>query len=380
MTTIVTPSEPKAEPHPHYPGLDTLRAAAILAVIPFHAWSIFGGAFIGNTAKSIVKHGWVGVELFFVLSGFLIGSQLLKALARNGRVDFRRFYFKRSMRILPAFFAVLLLYYVWPAFREKPEIDPAWRFMLFIMNYGRDHDAYSHAWSLCVEEHFYLVFPSIVAVCAWRPKLLKPGVLIAVIMIGSALLRAYLWSAKAPFFLAVYRPSHTHLDGLTVGVALALIRQHRGDLWTNLQSRAWPLFLGGLVCIGTGLWMYGNLQALTPYALTFTVISLGVGGVLVAAMTPTFWLARWRIPGASFIATLAFTLYLTHKQMIHLATVIVGDYKANPAATIALSVGLTIAGACVIHYVIEKPFLKLRNRLLETPSFAMPPATAMPTK
>jgi peptidoglycan/LPS O-acetylase OafA/YrhL len=73
--------------------------------------------------RDLFVHGWVGVDLFFVLSGFLIGSQLLQALARDGHVRFGRFYLKRSLRILPTFYAVVGLYLVWPAFRETPELD-----------------------------------------------------------------------------------------------------------------------------------------------------------------------------------------------------------------------------------------------------------------
>ncbi|MCX6124372.1 MAG: acyltransferase [Proteobacteria bacterium] len=144
----------------HFPGLDTLLACAILLVIGRHAWEILKWpslkVFFGH-------HGWVGVDLFFVLSGFLIGSQLLQSVKRDGRVNFPRFYFKRSLRILPAYFAVLLLYFVWPDFRETPSLEPAWRFILFVMNFGVKAEAFSHAWSLCVEEHFYLAFPLIVS-------------------------------------------------------------------------------------------------------------------------------------------------------------------------------------------------------------------------
>ncbi|MEI6398734.1 MAG: acyltransferase, partial [Pseudomonadota bacterium] len=210
--TADSPTLENRSPHSnqHFPGLDTLRALAILMVIPRHAAELLGKDFLGNFWKQVFMHGWVGVDLFFVLSGFLIGSQLLQSVARDGRVNFGRFYLKRSLRIMPSFYFVLLIYLLWPNFREKPELDPAWRFLLYVMNYGRKGDAFSHAWSLCVEEHFYIVFPLLLAACAWRPKLFRPSALIAFIMIAEPLLRFYLWTKDAPFFVDVYRPSHTH--------------------------------------------------------------------------------------------------------------------------------------------------------------------------
>lgn len=353
-------TRPSVAAHAHYPGLDTLRAAAILMVIPRHAREILGGAFFGPVLKQVFNWGWVGVDLFFVLSGFLIGSQLLQSQRRDGRVRFGRFYLKRTLRIMPSFYAVLALYFLWPAFREKPEIDPAWRFILYIMNYGRKGEAFSHAWSLCVEEHFYLVFPALVAICAWRPKIFWPGLLIAGALLGVALLRYYLWSVGAPFYPAVYRPSHTHLDGLTIGVALALLREARPNAWVRLTSRPRLLLFIGVLLVACGI--YEGFPEPVSYVLSFSFVSLGFGAFVAAALTPGFWLSRLRFPGAATVAALAFTLYLTHKQMIHMAADIVD--KDDRIATIGLSAMLIAAMSLALHHGVEKPFLRLRDRIL----------------
>ncbi|MCX6124962.1 MAG: acyltransferase, partial [Proteobacteria bacterium] len=341
-----------------------LRALAILLVIPRHAREVLGGEFFGPFLKGLFNHGWAGVDLFFVLSGFLIGSQLLQSVRRDGKVNFGRFYLKRSLRIMPSFYFVLLIYYIWPAFREKPEIDPAWRFLLYVMNYGRNGEAFSHAWSLCVEEHFYLIFPLLVSICTWRPNWFRPAFIVGGVLIGVTLLRYYLWSQGAPFFPAVYRPSHTHLDGLTVGVTLALLRENRKDLWNRFIAKPWMLFLSGIALVVLSMWSYGNLKEPIGYIFTFTFVSFGFGALVTAAMSPGFWLARIHIPGAATVASLAFTLYLTHKQMIHLAAQIVGDYKNDPFYTIMLSVFLIVAASCIVHFAVERPFLKFRDYLL----------------
>ena len=357
---VQNPSRHNAQ---HYPGLDTLRALAILMVIPRHAAAFLGGAFLGNFWKQVFMHGWVGVDLFFVLSGFLIGSQVLQSVARDGRVNFGRFYLKRSLRIMPSYFFVLLVYLLWPDFREKPELDPAWRFLFYVMNYGRKGDAFSHAWSLCVEEHFYIVFPLLLAACAWRPKLFRPSALIAFIMIAEPLLRFYLWTKDAPFFVDVYRPSHTHLDGLAIGVALAALRESHNTTWNKLIKYPWLLCLIGVILVGSAMWLFLDLKGPVSYIFTFSLISFGFGALAAAAVTPNFWLSRVKIPGAATVATLAFSLYLTHKQMIHLATLAVGT--DNPTLTLSVAVIFIAAASLVLYYAIERPGLRLRDKLLQ---------------
>ena len=347
----------------HFAGLDTLRACAILMVIPRHAREILSRDFFGPILKPILNAGWIGVELFFVLSGFLICSQLLQSVKKEGRVNFKRFYFKRSLRILPSYYFVLLIYYVWPAFREHPEIDPAWRFILFIMNYGRNGEAFSHAWSLCIEEHFYLLFPALVALCFWKPKIFKPAVLIGGALLGVVTLRYYLWSKGASFYPAVYRPTHTHIDGLTIGVMLAVLREKKPMLWSKAVSFPWALFLGGIALVWAGV--YRGFPEPFAYVWSFTFVSVGFGALVAAAMAPGFWLSTAKIPGASWIAALAFTLYLTHKQMIHLAAQVVGDYMENPTITILLASLFIVVSACIVHYGVEKPILKLRDQILK---------------
>lgn len=115
------------------------------------------------------RFGWVGVDLFFVLSGYLIGGQLLDSLARAGRIDLARFYLRRALRILPAYFLVLAVYFLIPSWREYPEIFPLWKFVLSVQNIAlQGGTAFSHAWSLAVEDQFYLVLPWLLPLLARR--------------------------------------------------------------------------------------------------------------------------------------------------------------------------------------------------------------------
>lgn len=134
---------------------------------------------------------WMGVDLFLVLSGYLIGTQLLRPYATGSRPLWRDFYQRRFYRVLPAYLAVLLLYVLVPAWREAPHLSPAWQFLTFTENLFVDYahnQAFSHVWSLCVEEHFYLVLPLLVGGLMLRPSFAKAAVTTgALVLIGIGL-------------------------------------------------------------------------------------------------------------------------------------------------------------------------------------------------
>lgn len=130
-------------------GLDTLRALAIVAVMFFHLGGYMPAAWYPAT-----RYGWIGVDLFFVLSGYLIGGQLCRRMKQGRPLALAEFYRKRAFRILPAYAVVLALYFLWPRWRDGNGLSSLWQFLTFTMNLLIDYPArnsFSHAWSLCVE-------------------------------------------------------------------------------------------------------------------------------------------------------------------------------------------------------------------------------------
>src|SRR6478735_12009870 len=147
--------DPRFRNRERQPGLDLLRALAIIVVVVYHA-ALFGFKLPGR----VTRFGWIGVDLFFVLSGYLIGGQLLAPLSRGQPIKLGRFFLRRALRILPAYLVVLAIYFLLPAWREYPEISPLWKFLVSVQNIGlRGGTSFSHAWSLAVEDQFYLLLP-----------------------------------------------------------------------------------------------------------------------------------------------------------------------------------------------------------------------------
>ncbi len=149
--------DPRFTDRERQPGLDLLRALAIIVVVIYHA-ALFGFKLPGR----VDRFGWIGVDLFFVLSGYLIDGQLLALLARGRPIDLRRFFARRVFRIIPAYFVILAVYAFLPSWREYPEMSPPWKFVFSVQNIGlHSGTAFSHAWSLAVEDQFYLLLPLI---------------------------------------------------------------------------------------------------------------------------------------------------------------------------------------------------------------------------
>eukprot|EP01034_Spumella_vulgaris_P033404 gene33404-41219_t len=140
-------------------GLDTLRALAIVLVFMNHYV-----LFVSHRAPFGFwgEVGWTGVDLFFGLSGYLIGNQIFAGMRSEGGFSLRTFYIRRFLRTLPAFYAVLALYAYWPWFRAGLTLPPLWQFLTFTQNLDlTPGTAFSHAWSLCVEEQFYVLLPAL---------------------------------------------------------------------------------------------------------------------------------------------------------------------------------------------------------------------------
>ena len=352
------------------PGLDLLRTIAIVWVMLFHSF-IVGG--LGPNFEWLSRFGWAGVDIFFVLSGFLIGTQVLRPLQRRERLSFGAFYARRAWRILPAFAVVLTLYVCFPSLREAAGLQAWWQFATFTMNglidYNRNQ-AFSHAWSLCVEEHFYLTFPLLAWWLARRPSAPKfLGVCAGVVLLGIGL-RSGVWlhdSAIDPrrnwFIEDIYYPSWMRLDGLLMGVMLATLQVYRPHLWARLQARSNTCLLGGVTVSCLAFWLFRDRTGLLANAIGWPLLSFGFGLLVFAAADCRSLVGRWRIPGVGWIAAISYSLYLSHKIAFHLVQeAIVPSIHGSGGLQFATYALATLLLGAVLHYLVERPFLRWRDR------------------
>ncbi|WP_093143890.1 acyltransferase [Pseudoxanthomonas sp. GM95] len=358
-----------------YPGLDLLRALAIVWVMFFHSWVVGG---LGPDWSWLSRYGWMGVDLFFVLSGFLIGQQVLLPLSRGLPLRFGDFYLRRAFRILPAYWVVLAIYMLLPAWRELPGIEPLWKFVLMMMNLGNDYSnpAFSHAWSLCVEEHFYLVFPLLAWALMCRPAAWKVIALAAVVVLGGIALRAGIWlhdtaaeAAGAPernwFIEDLYYPTWNRLDGLLFGVLLATLKVFRLPLWHRLQQHANAVLVAGMAVVALSLWLFRARAGLLGNAIGWPVLSLGLALLVFAGAGKRSVIGRWPVPGAGWLAGISYSLYLVHKAVFNGVQVQLGETIAPLGVAQVLVYGVaSLLIAALLHYAVERPFLKLRGRVL----------------
>lgn len=357
-------------------GLDHLRALAITMVLFYH-YRMFGHP---GWLDKMIGFGWTGVDLFFVLSGYLISSQLFAIMVQGKKIAVSEFYIKRIFRILPAYFVVLAIYFLFPAFHEREALPPLWKFLTFTQNFGFDikqFGTFSHVWSLCVEEHFYLFFP-LVLVAVSRSGIRKKGwLLLPALFVFGFLVRLYCWyQFIAPrlgaddfwitWYKHMYYPTYTRLDGLLAGVAIAALFAFRPVIKEKVIRRG-NLMLGIGIVVLTGAWfLVEDQHGFNASIFGYPLIAAGYGLLVIAAVSPSCFLYRYNSRITALLAKLSFAMYLSHKGVIHLLQPVLEktglDAKGN--IMFALCFLAAVVAALILNKAVEAPFLKLRQKVL----------------
>jgi len=352
-------------------GLDVLRAAAIVWVMLFHSWLVGG---LGPRFAGLQNTGWMAVDLFFVLSGYLIGGQLLRPLSRGEPLNFWSFYRRRAFRIIPAFTVVLALYFMVPGFNREGGLAPLWEFLTYTVNLFIDYDtqeAFSNVWSLCVEEHFYLLFPFVAWFLTRRNSRAALWVAIVTVIVGGMLLRWSLWyHSQAHFLEVIYYPTYNRLDGLLAGVVLAAIEVYQPATWAWLCRYANRVMLPlGIALLAIAIYVCQDKTTLVATVIGYPLIAWAMASFVIVGASPTGLLSWFCIPGVRWVALVSYSVYLIHKAIFkqveaHLPI----WFDSHPCLTfLAYSTAALMAGA-VLHYAVERPFLRLRDRSRRQPS------------
>jgi peptidoglycan/LPS O-acetylase OafA/YrhL len=347
-------------------GLDGLRAAAIVSVLCLHA------AIVSTRMPLIVRgpclYGWAGVDLFFVLSGYLIGGQAFRVDNRMDVGGIVRFWLRRWFRTLPLYYFILFVYVaILPRF-GIPFRDWNWRYLVMLQNYMPLQD-FQQSWSLCIEEQFYLVFP-ILALIAARLRL-KPWVWLVPALV-SLMLRYVLVDPVADRVTAQYTvrfPIYTHMDGLSVGVFLAATR----PVWCDFSSAARRIAAtAGTVALLSGLALLrhpsaGGVESIGCY----TLIAIGFGGFLVASADKTL-LPVVRVP-IEKVAIWSYGAYLWNNIAFPVLRPLSLPWPLNFGGF-----ALPLLPAAITYALIEEPFLRIRGFVLSALESRLPRPEAKP--
>ena len=369
---------------PRLPGLDLVRAIAVVWVMLFHSFLVGG---LGPDFKWLERYGWMGVDIFFVLSGFLIGRQVLAPLARGERLSFGDLYARRAWRILPAFIVVLAIYLAFPQWREAEGMAPWWLFATFTFNLFVDYgtqQAFSHAWSLCVEEHFYLLFPALAVFLAKRPSVAKFAGLCVFVLVAGIAVRTGTWlhddatQPARPWFVEdLYYPTWCRLDGLLAGVVLAVIAVFRPATWERMLARGNAFLALGVVGMGLAFWLFQQRTGLVGNAVGWPVLSWAIACLVISGASSRSLIGRRALPGAGWIATISYSLYLSHKLVFAAVDRNWGEALADKGFMLfAVYAVATLAAGAALHYAVERPFLRLRERRRHAARLRMAEAAA----
>lgn len=361
-------------------GLDTLRALAVTLVV-LHHYVLFVSR--ADTFGWVGEVGWIGVDLFFALSGYLIGNQIFAAMRSPRTFSLARFYARRALRTLPVFYVMLAIYAGSPWFRAGLELPPLWRFLTFTQNISlAPGSAFSHAWSLCIEEQFYLVLPALALATAFvggslRRSLRWGWAAIALAIAAGMLVRAFTWQelvdghprGSRNYYQYIYYATLCRFDELVAGVALALLKNFHPRQWRRLTSRGDLACAIGLAVLGLAIcWFLDERQAFGVTVLGYPLLALGFSLLIVAALSPASLLRSTRVPGAASLALWSYAIYLTHKQVCILAArpLAAHGYGAGSLVAIGALLALSVLSGWVLYRCVELPFMALRGRYLPT--------------
>jgi peptidoglycan/LPS O-acetylase OafA/YrhL len=356
------------------PGLDHLRALAIVLVFVYH-YRLFS---YPQWIQSVGNYGWTGVDLFFVLSGFLISSQLFMSLRKTDSLELKSFYIKRAFRILPVYGFMLVMYFSFPFLREKGDPSPLWKYLTFTQNYGLDlsrFSTFSHAWSLCVEEQFYLVFPLILLLFLWARKYDWVDLLLPVFFFGGMFLRNRIWHGlesadgsmdSLAWLKGMYYPTYTRLDGLLVGIGAAALFHYKPHVKERLLKRGNLLLLIGLVLLALALYLTRDEVTYSTSVYGFPMLALAFGVLVMAAQSPSCVLSGKAWGLTEPIAILSYSLYLCHKSVCHVTQELLGRAGLPKDSTWMLlcCAAASLLVAFLMRLCIEKPFLRIRDKIL----------------
>jgi peptidoglycan/LPS O-acetylase OafA/YrhL len=375
----------KSESKKRLRQLDILRGVAVLLVIGHHViLQPEESGIFQPLVNVLIRFGWSGVDLFFVLSGFLVGGLLFSELRSRSVLDVRRFIIRRGFKIWPAYYAYLLTVFLILLVREQGNVHRALGHILpnffHIQNYLGT--ARPHTWSLAVEEHFYLFLPLLLLLLLTfrkqgraSPVSYLPFIAIGVMVVCTGL--RYLALAHQPFDPAThYNPTHLRMDSLFFGVLLGYLYHFKSGLLERIARYRYSLLFLGLALVCP--MMVIDIRAGWFVAVIgFAMLYVGYGLILLAVVyTPIGEGKLGKLMGSSFGRLFAFVgffsypIYLWHIDAARLPLQYFAERGLFGAGHLSwrwilitvVYVVLATAAGVILGTLVEKPALAFRDR------------------
>ena len=333
----------------YFPLLDGLRCLAIVSVVWYHAAG-------QSYASGPLSRGFEGVSLFFVISGFLITTLLLREQSETGCISLQSFYLRRTLRIFPVYYGVLLFYMVLVFFLERHSEAGAqfWHNLPFFMSYtsnwfantDSDRTIFLFAWSLATEEQFYVFWPWILR----SVRVVIPIAVMVLLMVAQPFAVPYRDTTLVATVLASVSPFIC--AGSLVAIALHRRMSFR---WVSLVF-GWP---GSSLAAFAVLVLTLMFDGLPSWCLVLTMTWFVTACVLRPADQPLAWLLTWR--PVKHIGAVSYGIYLLNILCSYVVRHVI--HLENGALVFVLALPLSVLVATLTFRFYEAPFLRLKARL-----------------
>lgn len=345
----------------YQPALDGLRGLTILVVMAFNGHLLW------------LRGGFVGVDIFFVLSGFLITALLVQDLPRTPGTGLKNFYFRRALRLLPALIPLFLFCIAYalilqPADKAAVTLKGVLYTLFYVANWVQippnppGIGALSHAWSLSVEEQFYIIWPLLLLLLLKLKSKTVVLVILSLLVAVSLALNILFWHAGASY-LRMYFGSDTRANELLIGCIAALILS-----WGTIKasnSLKWVFHSASLISLAGILisFFVVKYDGAFIYNGGFTLISIGTAVLILdLVLFPSILSRCFEYPPLVWIGKISYGLYLWHFPVFQAAQKLF-EGRMNPIFYEIAEVVVTLIVATFSYYFLEQPFLKLRRRL-----------------
>lgn len=333
----------------HLPNLDLIRSVAISMVLILHISENFNLSEI----CFFTKIGKYGVELFFVLSGFLVGSLFFNEYTKNGKVNIKNFILRRISRTLPPYYIVLI-----PAFLSAhfvKNVDFNFAYLFFLQNFMEEIPYYKVSWSICVEEHFYILLPFILLLLIKIKK--KYSRIIVSILILLPLFLRISESKESSFFGYYQTASFFHFDSMILGVIASFFYIYN-DIFISLIKKI-SIFLFTIIVLIFAIFTDDKIFFI--YGKFFMSISFMLI-ILVSSISKQIQISKTQI--INKIALSSYAIYLTHPLIINCYNLIIKNKMTSMNIyfqMIILFFVTLIFGYC-FYYFVERKILYYRDK------------------